>query len=387
MSRYRARLRLRLVDTKLGTPVIPDVVKEYGNLQHILGPGEIELRPGDTYRKVEIPNPLLAYPAVSQDQDVLLPRTVLVLTTDTPGVYYSFASESPSPDALSTPRVLADFSEEPHQTLLFADTPNYDDETPRWKDTSATTVVGGTLTRPRMKRVTDQPISYGGYAGHLPYDLNGGTNLNLGEARFIWGRANAVNLGKGNDSLVFCFWLKRQKGGAALHFQLMSYPYRHDTRESDLSATIGTPEDSVAMTAILPGEIGFSEPYAYVNISGHLTEHDDKWRLIQVRKPEFTMDQNNSTKNMDWTRVTRMSLACSAVAGGSQDGTEGIHFGPIFLMQEAQNMRRLDTAVVETLRWAGVVAHDGYFDRSGVRLILTAPPGRTAKVKYFMGSA
>lgn len=384
MSQFRARLRVSLTDVKTGAPIVPDQNRDYGSLKHIIGPGEIELRPGESYRKLVIPHPLSTYPSVAQDRTVLLPRSLLVLATDTPGVMYSLGTGAPSTNALSTPRLLADFKDAPFQVTLQADTPNYDPVTPRYIDSQATTTVGPTVQYLRLKRVTDQIVKYGGWTGYIPSDLNG-FDFPFGESRYMWGRDNKVNLGSLTDNLVFCFWINRNIGGSTAWLTLLSYPYRPNTKESDLSATAGTPTDANMIKEMFPGETQIAnEPFSYAEISGFAAGvTDDRWRFVQVRKQDFTHNEMGTGQTIDMERITWMSVASGSLGGTTGLGT-GIHFGPIFLMQEAMNFRRLDTAAIETILWDGENTDD-YQNRDSVNLILTAPPDRTAKVKYFLG--
>lgn len=384
---WNARLKLSVLDQH-GNAVLPELVKSYPGIQHIVGPGVIELKDGETYKHISLNFPLKAYPSVSQTTKAKISRSLLILTTDTPGVYYSIGSDPMPAGTLSTPRAIFDFSNEPMQFTENA-APSFDDETPRFRnynDTKAAAAAGFEGPIFRFQRLTNQQVKYGGYTGYLPPAYSASAEPR-GEARFIWGRDNPQNFGSANDSLSFCFWCKRPDDGTSTWFTLLSYPFLPTTIESDLSATIGTDEDLNWFEEMFPGHLGMTGAAVRVMEITQPTDYENKWRFIQGRKQDFQLFGLGVPvgTDIDWSRIT----ACS-IASGSLPVDSGHYFSPVFMLPEAAVMRRLDVMAVESILWGGTetvqdCGNSDYYDRLGASLVISAPPGQTARVQYFLG--
>lgn len=384
---WNARLKLSVLDQH-GNAVIPELVKSYPGIQHIIGPGVVELQPGELYKNVSLNFPLKDYPLVNETTKEKISRSILILTTDTPGVYYSIGTNPMPSGTLSTPRALFDFSAEPMQFTANA-APSYDDETPRFRNYNDTkTVLAAGFEGPifRFQRLTDQQVKYGGYTGFLPQAYSASAEPR-GEARLIWGRENPQHLGSADDQLSFCFWCKRPVDGTSTWFTLLSYPYLQSTREDDIPAWMGTNIDLSWFEEMFPGHLGLSGAAVRVLEITQPDDYEDKWRFIQGRKQDFQLFGLAVPVGTDisWDRVT----AC-AFASGSLPTDSGHYFSPVFVLPEAATMRRLDVMAVESILWGGTAAvadchEEKYYDRLGASLVLTAPPGQTARVQYFLG--
>lgn len=366
---YQARLKFRVTDLRSGEDLISHM-RTYPGLNHIIGPGVINLSPGQTHVRLEIPNPLatLAGSGVATGIDT---RSVIVLATDTPGVLYNISTAAPDREALKPPFILTDlggtirtqnFNTNP--TPVYADPGNWLNQSP----------VSGTNLNMRMKTVTKQRIHQGTLTGEIDGVTIPGP-FGPGEARFVFGRNNKVNLGSPNDGMSFGFWAKRSNAlVTGMFIGLGSHPYTVETNELDLADTDGDENDTNYLTTM--GVAGTFFPPQFHSVATVMAGNN-LWQFVQYEKPDLTIAQLSGV-DPDWSRITWASFN-----GGFNTGDD-LFFGPLWVISRGFGFRSLDTYAVETLHWndPGSVT---IRDRTSIALTIHAPPTYSAKVQYFVG--
>lgn len=373
MSRtVQARVRMALRDIRTGRELMA-YDERFNGLQHWLGPLTLKLTPGQTHQRLNLGSTI---------RDYVSGTSVLVLTTDTPGVIYTIGANPVDENAMAPGYLLTGAETVLEQDFVASPSPSHDAAGSWLHNTSTWSDLAGEYYFLFDTLATGQ-VSHGGVTIKCPVTDDIGVDHNRRSIRYVWGRNNKVNLGGLNDPLEFRQWIKAGalEEGQAHVLRFGSYPYGTTTREEDLADTDGAITDvtyskpTTDNTAILATRMG-----PYFNYSGIDSKMQaGQWSATYSTKTEFVAKNDDFGKVPDWSRITWMELYLSNSVG------DDLEMGPLAVLYRSQGMRFLDTVAIETLDFNG--SEGSLYDRSNIAMTFIGPPNHHAKVQIFLGVA